>query len=51
MMIGSHTLYVNNCYKKMFRYLSRDDDGYALKAGELTQRMQERRRHLLWVSK
>ena len=31
----SHAHYANNCYKKPFRYLTRDVNGYALKEGEL----------------
>ena len=41
MIIDSHAHYNNNAYKKPFRYLSYDKDGYALKEGELLQLMQE----------
>ena len=41
MIIDSHAHYNNNVYKKSFRYLSYDKDGYALKEGELPQLMQE----------
>ena len=41
MIIDSHAHYNNNAYKKPFRYLSYDKDGYALKEGELSQLMQE----------
>ena len=41
MIIDSHAHYNNNAYKKPFRYLSYDKDGYALKEGELPQLMQE----------
>ena len=41
MIIDSHAHYNNNAYKKPFRYLSYDKDGYALKEGELPQLIQE----------
>ena len=41
MIIDSHAHYNNNAYKKPFRFLSYDKDGYALKEGELPQLMQE----------
>ena len=41
MIIDSHAHYNNNAYKKPFRYLSYDKDGYALKEGELPQLLQE----------
>ena len=41
MIIDSHAHYNNNAYKKPFRYLSYDNDGYSLKEGELPQLMQE----------
>ena len=41
MIIDSHAHYNNNAYKKPFRYLSYDKDGYALKEGELPQLMKE----------
>ena len=41
MMIDSHAHYANNCYKKPFRYLTRDENSYALKEGELPQLIQE----------
>ena len=41
MIIDSHAHYNNNAYKKPFRYLSYDKDGYTLKEGELPQLMQE----------
>ena len=41
MIIDSHAHYNNNAYKKAFRYLSYDKDGYFLKEGELPQLMQE----------
>lgn len=41
MIIDSHAHYNNNAYKKPFRYLSCDKDGYLLKEGELPQLMQE----------
>ena len=41
MIIDSHAHYNNSAYKKPFRYLSYDKDGYALKEGELPQLIQE----------
>lgn len=41
MIIDSHAHYNNNAYKKPFRYLTYDKDGYAIKEGELPQLMQE----------
>lgn len=41
MIIDSHAHYANNCYNKPFRYLTRDENGYAIKEGELPQLMQE----------
>ena len=41
MIIDSHAHYNNSAYKKLFRYLSYDRDGYFLKEGELPQLMQE----------
>ena len=41
MIIDSHAHYNNSAYKKPFRYLSYDKDGYSLKEGELPQLMQE----------
>ena len=41
MIIDSHAHYNNNAYKKLFRYLTYDNDGYSLKEGELPQLMQE----------
>ena len=41
MIIDSHAHYNNNAYKKPFRYLSYDNDGYSLKEGELPQLIQE----------
>jgi TatD DNase family protein len=40
-IIDSHAHYNNNAYKKPFRYLTYDNDGYSLKEGELPQLMQE----------
>lgn len=37
MIIDSHAHYANNCYKKPFRYLTRDENGYALAEGELPE--------------
>ena len=39
-IIDSHAHYNNNAYKKPFRYLSYDKDGYALKEGEREQLFQ-----------
>ena len=41
MIIDSHAHYNNNAYKKPFRYLSYDKDGYSLKESELPQLIQE----------
>jgi len=41
MIIDSHAHYNNNAYKKPFRYLSYDKDGYALKDGDRDQVFQE----------
>ena len=41
MIIDSHAHYNNSAYKKLFRYLSYDEDGYTLKEGELPQLIQE----------
>ena len=41
MIIDSHAHYNNNAYKKSFRYLSYDKDGYTLKEGELPQLIRE----------
>ena len=41
MIIDSHAHYNNNAYKKPFRYLTYDKDGYALKEGEREQLFQE----------
>ena len=41
MIIDSHAHYNNNAYKKPFRYLSYDKDGYSLKEGEWEQLFQE----------
>ena len=41
MIIDSHAHYNNNAYKKPFRYLSYDKDGYALKEGNREQLFQE----------
>ena len=41
MIIDSHAHYNNSAYKKPFRSLSYDKDGYSLKEGELPQLMQE----------
>ena len=41
MIIDFHAHYNNNAYKKPFRYLSYDKDGYSLKEGELPQLMKE----------
>jgi len=40
-IIDSHAHYNNNAYKKPFRYLSYDKDGYALKEGNREQLFQE----------
>ena len=41
MIIDSHAHYNNNAYKKTFRYLSYDKDGYALKEGGREQLFRE----------
>ena len=41
MIIDSHAHYNNSAYKKSFRYLSYDKDGYALKEGDREQLFQE----------
>ena len=41
MIIDSHAHYKNNAYKKPFRYLSYDKDGYALREGDREQLFQE----------
>lgn len=41
MIIDSHAHYINNAYKKPFRYLAYGEAGYALKEGDLPQLMQE----------
>ena len=41
MIIDSHAHYNNSAYKKPFRYLSYDKDGYSLKEGDLPQLMKE----------
>ena len=41
MIIDSHAHYNNSAYRKPFRYLSYDKNGYFLKEGELPQLMQE----------
>ncbi len=41
MIIDSHAHYNNNAYKKQFRYLSYDKDGYALREGDREQLFQE----------
>ena len=41
MIIDSHAHYNNNAYKKPFRYLSYDKDGFTLKEGEWDQLFQE----------
>ncbi len=33
MIIDSHAHYNNNAYKKLFRYLTYDKDGYSIKEG------------------
>ncbi len=37
MIIDSHAHYTNKCYTKPFRYLSRDESGYALSEGDREQ--------------
>lgn len=41
MIIDSHAHYNNNSYKKPFRYLTRNEDGYALAEGDREQLFQE----------
>ena len=41
MIIDSHAHYNNNAYKKPFRYLTRDENGYALSEGNMEQLFQE----------
>ena len=41
MIIDSHAHYNNNAYKKPFRYLTYDRDGYALREGDREQLFQE----------
>ena len=41
MIIDSHAHYNNNAYKKPFRYLTRNIDGFALAEGDLNQLFQE----------
>ncbi len=41
MIIDSHAHYTNKCYIKPFRYLTRDEFGYALSEGDREQLMQE----------
>ena len=41
MIIDSHAHYNNNAYKKPFRYLSYDKDGYVLMEGDREQLFQE----------
>ena len=41
MIIDSHAHYNNNAYKKPFRYLAHNEDGYALKEGAREQLFQE----------
>jgi len=41
MIIDSHAHYNNNAYKKPFRYLSYDKDGYTLKEGDREQLFRE----------
>ena len=48
MIIDSHAHYNNNAYKKPFRYLTYDKDGYSLKEGELPQLMQEMESANIW---
>ncbi len=43
MIIDSHAHYSNNAYRKPFRYLSYDKDGYTLKNGDREQLFQELR--------
>ena len=41
MIIDSHAHYNNNAYKKPFRYLTQNADGYALKEGDREQLFRE----------
>jgi len=41
MIIDSHAHYTNGAYKNSFRYLTRDENGYALKEGDRWQLFQE----------
>ena len=41
MIIDSHAHYNSSAYKKPFRYLSYDENGYALKEGDREQLLQE----------
>ena len=41
MIIDSHAHYNNNAYKKPFRYLTRNDGGYALAEGDMHQLFRE----------
>ncbi len=41
MIIDSHAHYTNHCYTKPFRYLTRDESGYALSEGDREQLLQE----------
>lgn len=41
MIIDSHAHYNNNAYKKPFRYLTRNTDGYALEEGDRDQLFRE----------
>ena len=41
MIIDSHAHYNNNAYKKPFRYLTHNENGYALKEGDWQQLVQE----------
>ncbi len=41
MIIDSHAHYNNNAYKKLFRYLAYDMDGYALREGDREQLFRE----------
>ena len=41
MIIDSRAHYTNSAYRKLFRYLSYDEAGYALKEGERAQLLQK----------
>lgn len=41
MIIDSHAHYNNNAYKKLFRYLTYDNGGYALREDDRAQLFQE----------